>query len=796
MHFHAKRFLSICLVGSVLLSSVACGKKKKKKDIVSEDEPYFTPEFVELEVDPNPSQKIEYSCLNTSKIIGNNVVVGYMVVYEFPQETLDKYLDAFDVAKDEYIDFIEQYYKTGFVIFDQQGNVVTDIALPYSSNPIAVAEGKDGEMIFLIEDYEENDCMGTYVLNTYSAEGIQTASVKVPPEIEYYPEKLYVAKNGNIILVTYEELYEISPAGKLIGKTPIDSSIDILEKDGDLFMMSYDVATDGMVTGYMQEFDPETVSFKDEKKKVEKIFANLVSGGDGNFYNIDGNGITRVDPVTGSEEAFFNWSETDVNYSSYDEESFHVFSEDKIAFTRTEWETDKATGDYRPHNYIVTLTRAEKNPHAGKAYIEMGTIGMPSDDLQNYIIRYNNEPDGKARIRVHDYFVEEHTGSLELDKQTDLSNRVYMDMINGTGPDILVDFAGYSQFNSEDVLVDLNKYVDGKNGLNRDEYFDNVLTAFENKDKLFQIPVCFDIRGVLANKEMIGERSGWTYNEFNQIVGDLPSDVKVFEDMVYNDLLVSLLNGAMRSFIDYTKKEVSFDGDEFKQLLEMVKTYGMEYVPEFDEYGNLFGTSDCVPFPDPEEEAAELVMNGKLALMIKYIYSLGQYADLHHALNGKEIFIGMPSPDGTGASASASLTLAISAYSQNKDESWDFIRRLFDEDSQYLYTSSLMSIPLNRKAFDRINQESIDERQKQLQENQQYAADYGVLLHGDIKPITEEDVQGYKDLVESVSTIESYDPAVLNIILEESAAYFADQKSVDEVCAIIQNRTQTIVDER
>ena len=107
-----------------------------------------------------------------------------------------------------------------------------------------------------------------------------------------------------------------------------------------------------------------------------------------------------------------------------------------------------------------------------------------------------------------------------------------------------------------------------------------------------------------------------------------------------------------------------------------------------------------------------------------------------------------------------------------------------------------MSIPLNRKAFDRINQESIDERQKQLQENQQYAADYGVLLHGDIKPITEEDVQGYKDLVESVSTIESYDPAVLNIILEESAAYFADQKSVDEVCAIIQNRTQTIVDER
>ena len=797
MHFLAKRILSTCLIGGVLLSSVSCGKKNnQKKEVVKEEDPYFTPEYVELDVDPNPTQKIEYSCLNTSKIIGNNVVVGYMVVYEYPQETMDKYLDNYSDNKEEYIDFIEQFYKTGFLVFDQQGNIVTDIPLPYSNDPIGVAGGKDGEVNFLIEDFEEQECIGTYVIDTYSAEGIQTGSVKVPKEIEYYPEQFYVAKNGNYILVGTEMIYVVSPSGEFLGQVPIDPGVDIMEQNGDVYLMSYEVSEQGMVTGYMQEFDPEAVKFKNDKKKLEKIFSNMVSGGDGNFYNIDGSGITRVDPFTGAEEAFFDWSQTDVNYSTYNEESFHVFSEDKIAFTCTEWSADQENGISRPCNYIVTLTRAEKNPHAGKAYIEMGTIGIPSYDLQNYIIRYNNEPDGKARIRVHDYFVEENTGSQDLDRKTDLSNRVYMDMINGKGPDILVDFAGYSQFNSEDVLVDLNKYVDGKNGLNREEYFDNVLTAFEDKDKLFQIPVCFDIRGLMANKEMIGERSGWTYNEFSQIVCDLPSDVKVFEDMEYKDLLYSLLTGAMRSFIDYTKKEVSFDGDEFKQLLQMVKTYGVEYVPKYDEYGNLFGTSECVPFPDEEQVNTDLMMNDKLALMVPYIYSLSQYSDLHHTLGEKEIFIGMPSPDGTGACASASLTLAISAFSQNKDESWDFIRRLFDEDSQYLYTSSLMSIPLSRKAFDRINQESIDERNRMLKENQQYAINYGTLLHGDIKPITEQDVQDYRELVESVSTIESYDPAVLNIILEESAAYFADQKDVDDVCAIIQNRTQTIVNER
>ena len=40
-----------------------------------------------------------------------------MVVYEYPQETMDKYLDNYSDNKEEYIDFIEQFYKTGFLVF-------------------------------------------------------------------------------------------------------------------------------------------------------------------------------------------------------------------------------------------------------------------------------------------------------------------------------------------------------------------------------------------------------------------------------------------------------------------------------------------------------------------------------------------------------------------------------------------------------------------------------------------------------------------------------------------------------
>ena len=56
--------------------------------------------------------------------------------------------------------------------------------------------------------------------------------------------------------------------------------------------------------------------------------------------------------------------------------------------------------------------------------------------------------------------------------------------------------------------------------------------------------------------------------------------------------------------------------------------------------------------------------------------------------------------------------------------------------------------------------------------------------------------EGFKKLVESISTITANDMAVLSIIKEEAAAYFSGQQDMDTVCKNIQNRTANIVRER
>ena len=48
----------------------------------------------------------------------------------------------------------------------------------------------------------------------------------------------------------------------------------------------------------------------------------------------------------------------------------------------------------------------------------------------------------------------------------------------------------------------------------------------------------------------------------------------------------------------------------------------------------------------------------------------------------------------------------------------------------------------------------------------------------------------------SASVIEASDPAVFCVIREELPPYFLDQKSLDEVLDIINNRVSTIVAER
>ena len=64
-----------------------------------------------------------------------------------------------------------------------------------------------------------------------------------------------------------------------------------------------------------------------------------------------------------------------------------------------------------------------------------------------------------------------------------------------------------------------------------------------------------------------------------------------------------------------------------------------------------------------------------------------------------------------------------------------------------------------------------------------------------IKPVTQETLDKYKNTINRISKMQSEDVSLKNIIKEEVGAYFAGDKSVDEVCEIIQNRASIYIQE-
>ncbi len=61
---------------------------------------------------------------------------------------------------------------------------------------------------------------------------------------------------------------------------------------------------------------------------------------------------------------------------------------------------------------------------------------------------------------------------------------------------------------------------------------------------------------------------------------------------------------------------------------------------------------------------------------------------------------------------------------------------------------------------------------------------------------SDEELQIVRDYISSVNHIRYPDVEIINIVLEESIAYFSGQKNTDDVISNINNRVQIVLDER
>ena len=437
--------------------------------------------------------------------------------------------------------------------------------------------------------------------------------------------------------------------------------------------------------------------------------------------------------------------------------------------------SDLSSSQYTEYSYdvhdgvqtatLITLKKAEKNPNAGKVILTAAFVGNAevsysiceairifNDTNEDYFIRLSYNYDIKKNLNYGDAETEDEFDDIYYKTAADLNDLLAINMLAGDGPDIILNAADIRQIQTEDHLVDLSSFLSGKNGINTEDCFSNVIDAAKVNGKLLYMPVSFSVNGLLVNKEDVRDgQTGFTYEEY----------VKYMDEKCDgNDPMVDTRLGVLCTLYSCMSEPcisgntVNFDNESFRKLCEYVKNT----VPEKFKYNN------------------ELDGNSAYDDIGSFLTRNTFYAPM-------KTLLGYPSSDACGPYITVDTSIGISALAPSTvvDGAWEFIKTCLSNEVQEVIARDYTN-PMNKSVFDSAAKITLENYNKS-------ETSYGVELDDSV-------ITSYKETLMSASVVENLDPAVLNVIREEMPAYFLDQKTLDAVLSIINNRVTTIIKER
>ncbi|MBR3056376.1 MAG: extracellular solute-binding protein [Clostridiales bacterium] len=790
-----RRFVPVVLSFSILaaFSSVSCKKEgnKKKQVFVQETDPFFNVSEYPLELEPERGKEIESYQLEEPKIIGKTVSVNYSLSYKLP--------DGSD--SDDY-NTVMAYRDDGKAVFDFQGNLIRMTSRTKNSESDAeektkaaasgtilqYAEGPEGEAYALVFREEES---GVFLCKLNDAgDPDQGVLLKDGDFFGLQEAAILVTAEGKLVIANFQTITIYDKEGNLQSRIEDEGlQSKVLFQDGKY----YAVLTNATATKisdmytYIQQIDLEKGALTGEK--IKNADANLLSRGSDGSYLLNTNGVVKVNLLSPSEkEPVMEWDQTDFNKSGLSGRDFKILSKDEMVFFKEEVSSYSDGGDNSLHLNMVVVKRAEKNPYAGKPILRIAenTSDFYVISIRNSVIAYNTAPDSKCRIMIHDYAADMDSALSRLQKQSSVADVVYQEMVSGNGPDILVNFSEYPKFNTSGYLLDLNTLIDDKNvGIDRGQYFDNILRANEVNGKLYHIPVFYGLYGLAGSTELLGESKPWTYSEFFSKMDSLPSGTEIFEEHLQTaeSLFPFFFSCMSRELVDYENKEVNLESDSFKALLDLAKRYGTTKTEDELMQMHMASGDDWV-------DSWTKLREGMLAFVSGQCPYLNHYLQLMDMRQGKMALYPVPSDAGLGLFAQSQLSVAISNSSAQQSEAWDFIRFVMDADRQLSFGQA-SGFPINREALDTMLNDRISKYEKAVADSKNATIEVYLPMKVDAALASQ-----LKGDIESINGICSADPDILMIILEEAPYYMLGQKSLDEVCHIIQNRASTVVKEK
>ena len=772
---------SVLITGLFLLSTVVtltgCQKRTGNEAIrVAEDSVWFDSATSETE-DIYEGKPVDY---RESEVLGayrDGVVIGVKGQYKLPDD-----LDPEESAVDY------QFYDLNY--YDVNGKLINTVdvgnAISYRDNQTVQDIIVDDGGVYICR----SDCSSAGELSYYLAGvDLQSGDIGEFEELPYtsmdvssgsgwcFYEGSWI--NGDYLVSGYEDsgvlrfvicnngmckIVDLSTALPSANIMMITGCMKVSEKEI-VLICSYSNVTFlslDLESGEVRDSDEE-YAWLDRLVSTERI-----SSFDGVSYYTDQDGLKRINTASGQIEEVISFDCCNVNRSIMDGLSLFAVNGDRYIFaggvshpdSRDQFDIGETAAPV-----VVTLEKAATNPNAGKVIITAAAVGnsdIPfaiceavrvfNDTNEDYYVRLTYDYDIRQNLDYSGAASEDETMDIYYRTATELNDRLAIDIMSGDGPDIILNAGDVRQILTEEHLVDLRSYVEGERGIDAGDLFANVIDAAMIDDALLFMPVSFGVSGLAVNTSDVREgQTGFTYDEYVEYVNEILGGT---------DPMVSTQQDALCTLFPYVIETciqgdtVNFDNESFRSLCEYVKNnVPDDYIYNMDSDANE--TYSC----------------------------LGSFLARHTYLSSGMTLLGYPSPDASGPviSVDTSIGISASASSEATAGAWEFIMTCLSDDIQKVIAGDYTN-PISRNAFDAAAETTLENYNSSQ-------VSLGLTMDDSI-------IASYRTVLESASVAEREDPAVLLVIREEIPPYFLDQKSLDEVLSVIDNRVALIVNER
>lgn len=404
------------------------------------------------------------------------------------------------------------------------------------------------------------------------------------------------------------------------------------------------------------------------------------------------------------------------------------------------------TGQWEPipETEKTVLTIGSFTEYAGGSILQKATL---------YNILHS-----EVELRVKMYSVDENGSSVYVEPEA-ANEALQMDILNGEGPDILIlDNSGFlpGMYAGNGYLTDLAPLMNSDDTFIKEDYFYNLWESASGT--VSHMPLVMNVMTMVTAKEITGD-GGWTPAEALKMVEETGIPLVCFGDFLkeyaLGDGLMDYIDGNTCNFVD----------GEFAAMLELIKSEN----------------------PDSQMDDFRLRDRSVLGEQL-YIHTLSEllFAEEHY---GGYAINGIPNPKRETMNVSLQAGVGIAETCENKEIAWDFIRMMLDTMENNHFGFSVKREDLMEKLEAAMLPEEDPDSELAHSGYAVGAED----LEG--QPLTQEQCNFLLDGIESASPV-MVDPDLKAIVQEECEAFFAGDKSAEEVAELVQSRVMIYLSER